>query len=76
MGQLPAEAAESVRHSAAAGLHVADTLGTRGGAALADGVRAAFMDGLSASLVAVCLVVLVAAIGCLFRAPKAPPTSD
>ncbi|GAQ57619.1 MFS transporter [Streptomyces acidiscabies] len=72
---LPPGAAESVRHSAAAGLHVADQLGARG-AALADSVRSAFMDGLSASLIAVCVVVLAAAIGALLRAPKTPPTAD
>ncbi|MER7057021.1 hypothetical protein [Streptomyces sp. NPDC000351] len=49
LDQLPAEAA---RDSAAAGLHVADQLGTRG-AALTDGIRSAFMDGLSTSLIAV-----------------------
>lgn len=72
-GRLPAEASEAVRDSAAAGLQVAGKLGDPG---LADGVRSAFMDGLSASLVAVCLVVLAAAIGCLLRAPKEPPTAD
>ncbi|MEV0743307.1 MFS transporter [Streptomyces sp. NPDC050549] len=75
LNQLPAEASEAARDSAAAGLHVADQLGARG-AALADGVKSAFMDGLSASLIAVSIIVLAAAIGCLFRAPKAPPTSD
>lgn len=73
--RLPAEAAESVRDSAAAGLHTAEEIGPQGDA-LADGVQAAFMDGLSASLVAVCIVVLAAAIGCLFRAPKALPVSE
>ncbi|GCD48217.1 hypothetical protein GKJPGBOP_08013 [Streptomyces paromomycinus] len=34
------------------------------------------MNGLSASLVAVGLIVLAAAIGCLFRAPRTPPASD
>ncbi|WP_416874451.1 MFS transporter [Kitasatospora sp. SC0581] len=75
LDQLPAEAASAARDSAAAGLHVADRLGV-GGAALADGVKAAFMDGLSASLVAVGAIVLAAAVGCLFRAPRTPPTSD
>ncbi|MFF2778888.1 MFS transporter [Streptomyces sp. NPDC058052] len=75
LDQLPAEAAEAARDSAAAGLHVADQLGARG-TALADGVKSAFMDGLSASLVAVGVIVLAAALGCLFRAPKTPPTSD
>ncbi|MGW4912726.1 MFS transporter [Streptomyces sp. NPDC004270] len=73
--QLPAAAAESVQHSAAAGLYVADRLGAQG-PALANGIKSAFMDGLSASLIAVTAVVLAAAIGCLFRAPKAPPTAD
>ena len=43
---------------------------------LAGGVKSAFVDGLSASLIAVRAVVLVAAIGCLFRAPKAPSAAD
>ncbi|MFJ3494416.1 MFS transporter [Streptomyces sp. NPDC086091] len=73
--QLPPGAAHSVRDSAAAGLHVADQLGPRG-AELADGVKDAFMDGLSASLIAVCLVVLVAAVGVLLRAPHTLPTTD
>ncbi|MEU7212636.1 MFS transporter [Streptomyces sp. NPDC044989] len=73
--QLPADAAESVRDSAASGLHVAEQLGARG-ATLADQVKSAFMDGLSASLIAVSVIVLAAAIGCLFRAPKEPPVSD
>ncbi|MFE2352100.1 MFS transporter [Kitasatospora cineracea] len=75
LDQLPAEAATAARDSAAAGLHVAQQLGP-GGAALADGVKAAFMDGLSASLVAVGVIVLAAAVGCLLRAPRTPPTSD
>lgn len=72
--RLPAEAAEPVRDSAAAGLYVADRLGAQG-AAPADGVKTAFMDGLSASLIAVAVIVLAAALGCLLRAPKIPPTS-
>ncbi|MGC0343190.1 hypothetical protein [Streptomyces sp. SLBN-8D4] len=75
VGKLPADAAESVRHSAAAGLHVADHLGAPG-QALADGGKSAFMDGLSASLITVCAVVVVAAVGALPRAPKTPPTAD
>ncbi|MFJ8107826.1 MFS transporter [Streptomyces sp. NPDC096132] len=73
--RLPHDAAENVRDSAAGGLHVAKQLGTQG-KALADSVKSAFMDGLSASLVAVCCVVLAAAIGALLRAPKTPPTTD
>lgn len=34
------------------------------------------MDGLSASLIAVSIVVVAAAIGALLRAPKTPPTAD
>lgn len=75
VAQLPAEAAESVRHSAAAGLHVADRLGARG-TPLADGVKSAFMDGLSASLISVSIVVAAAAIGALPRAPTTPPSTD
>jgi hypothetical protein len=73
--RLPAEAAESVRHSAAAGLHVADQLGARC-TALTDGVRSAFVDGLSASLITVSVLVVAAAIGDLLRTPKTPPTTD
>jgi hypothetical protein len=72
--RLPAGTAESVRDSAAAGLSIAEHLGARG-PALADGVKSAFMDGLSASLIAVSVIVLAAAIGCLFHAPKTPPSS-
>ncbi len=75
LGQLPPDAAEAVRHSAAGGLHVADQAGHQG-PALAAAVKNAFMDGLSASLIAVTLVVMAAALGCLLRAPKTPPTSD
>ncbi|MEU5253682.1 MFS transporter [Streptomyces longwoodensis] len=76
LDRLPAEVAEAARDSAAACLHVADQLGVRG-AALSDGVKSAVMDGLSASLIAISIIIVLAtAIGCLFRAPKTPPTSD
>ena len=68
-------AAASVRHSAAAGLHVAHQLGARG-TALADGVKSAFIDRLSASVIAVSVVVAAAAVGAVLRAPKTPPTAD
>ncbi|MGW7067142.1 MFS transporter [Streptomyces sp. NPDC054855] len=75
LSQLPPDAAESVRQSAAAGLHVAERMGPQG-PALAHSVRDAFMNGLSASLIAVTTVVVVAAVGCLFRAPRQAPSTD
>ncbi|ODR00756.1 multidrug MFS transporter [Mycobacterium sherrisii] len=69
---LPLGAAETVRHSAAGGLAVAGHLGP-GGVALADAVDHAFIDGLSASLVVITVILLVAALGCLLRAPHRLP---
>jgi hypothetical protein len=59
----------------AVGFYVAERLGTQG-KVLAGGVKSGFVDGLSASLFAVRAVVLATAIGCLFRAPKAPSAAD
>jgi EmrB/QacA subfamily drug resistance transporter len=73
--QLPTEAADTVRHSAPGGLYVAERLGTHG-QALAGAVKHAFIDGLSASVIAVCAIVVVAAIGCLFLAPRSLPNQD
>ncbi|MBC3840757.1 MFS transporter [Streptacidiphilus sp. 4-A2] len=73
--QLPADAAEAVRHSPAAGLHVAEQLGTHS-PALGQAVRTAFMNGLSASLTTIAAIVAAAAIGCLLRAPKNPPRTQ
>jgi len=53
LDRLPTEAANAAHDSAAAGLHVADELTVRQGTALLDGIKAAFMDGLIASLIAV-----------------------
>jgi EmrB/QacA subfamily drug resistance transporter len=69
LSALPPDASAAVRDSAATGLDVADRL-EQHGAQLADAVRAAFMDGLSASLVVIGVVVLVAALGVLIRAPR------
>lgn len=69
LSQIPADAANAVRDSAAAGLEVADRMGPSG-AALASTVRAAFMDGLSAALIAVVIPIVATAVGALFRAPR------
>lgn len=74
---LPPEAAEAARESAAGGLAVADRLGAAG-AQLADAVRTAFMDGLSASMIVVAIIVAVAASTCFLFAPRrlSPPVDD
>lgn len=76
LGALPAEAREAVQDSPAAGLHVAAQLGEQAGS-LADAVRLAFMDGLEASLLVICVVLVVSAIGAALRAPRRgePPTA-
>ncbi|WP_433521227.1 MFS transporter [Nocardia pseudovaccinii] len=68
LDQVPPEAAHAVESSAAAGLQVATRLGPQG-EALAGAVRSAFIDGLSASLIAVAVIVAVAALGALLHAP-------
>ncbi|MGW4562047.1 MFS transporter [Streptomyces sp. NPDC004561] len=67
VSRLPQDAAEAVRHSPAGGIHVAVHAGPQG-AALATGVREAFMSGMSAALLAAAVVVAVAACS-LVRAP-------
>ncbi|MGW6117922.1 MFS transporter [Nocardia sp. NPDC055165] len=74
LDQLPPDAAHSVESSTAAGLQVAEHLGGGGGEALAAAVRAAFIDGLSASLIVVAIVVAVAALGALLCAPRTQTT--
>lgn len=69
LAALPGQAATAVRDSAAAGLVAADRIGGSAGAQLADGVRQAFIDGMSASMVTVAVVLVIAAIGCALRAP-------
>ncbi|WP_308297505.1 MFS transporter [Tsukamurella paurometabola] len=66
---LPPEAAEAARESAAGGLAVADRLGAAG-TRLADAVRAAFMDGLSSSMIVVAVIVAVAAVTSVLFAPR------
>jgi hypothetical protein len=66
---LPAQAAESVRDSAAAGLAVAEKLGS---VPLADGVKEAFMSGLTDSLLAISVFLVVAAIANLWGPKKLP----
>ncbi|MEU9131864.1 hypothetical protein AB0D08_27790 [Kitasatospora sp. NPDC048540] len=73
--QLPPQAADSVHDSAAAGLQVAQQAGPQG-PALTQAVQDAFISGLSASLIVVAVIVLAAAIGCLFRAPRQAPNAD
>lgn len=69
LSALPPAALEATKDSAAGGLAVADQIGAQG-ADLAEAVRVAFMDGLSASLVVMSIVLLAAAVGVLVRAPK------
>ncbi|MGW2635235.1 MFS transporter [Streptomyces chattanoogensis] len=73
--QLPPQAAASVHGSAAAGLQVAHQAGSQG-PALEQAVKDAFISGLSASLLVVSVIVLAAAVGCLFRAPCQAPGAD
>lgn len=72
LSALPDEAAETVRDSAPGGLAVAGQLGPDG-VALAGQVKDAFIHGLSASLIAVSVILVVAAIGALLRAPRRLP---
>ncbi|NMO04507.1 MFS transporter [Gordonia sp. TBRC 11910] len=69
LNTLPAEAAETARESAAGGLAVAAHLGPAG-SALADTVRNAFMEGLSASMIVVAIIVAVAAATSFLFAPR------
>ena len=79
--QLPADTAETVRHSAAGGLEVASHLGGRG-LQLADGVRDAFMSGFTDAMGVISAILALAALACLIFAPartrstadEAPPT--
>ncbi|WP_280350222.1 MFS transporter [Nocardia abscessus] len=73
LDQLPPGAAHAVESSAAAGLDVAAQLGPQG-EALTEAVRSAFIDGLSASLIAVSIIVAVAALGALRYAPRTQTT--
>lgn len=75
LSQLPAEAAKAVRDSAAAGLEVATRMGPSG-AELTHTVRTAFMDGLSAALIAVVIPIVLTAIGALLRAPRKSSAQD
>ncbi|MGY0489504.1 hypothetical protein [Streptomyces sp. WG-D5] len=69
LGQLPAEAAESVRHSAAGGLEVATRMGADG-LRLANEVRQAFMTGFTDAMAVVGVILVVAAAACLAFAPR------
>lgn len=77
--RLPAAAAESVRHSAAAGLEVAAKLGPQG-TELAHAVRDSFMNGFTAATAVAAAILTVAALGALLRAPRTlqedVPTSE
>lgn len=70
LAQLPAQAAEAVSDSAAAGLAAAQSLGGPVGGQLGEAVREAFIDGMSASMISIAAVLLVAAIGCAIKAPQ------
>ena len=67
--RLPTDAAEAVRHSAAAGLQVADRIGPQG-KALTHAVRDSFMNGFTAATAIAAAILTVAAIGALLRAPR------
>lgn len=69
LSALPAQARHAVEDSPAAGLHVAEQLGAPQAAQLVSSVQNAFMDGLSASLLVICALLLVAAAGAALRAP-------
>ncbi|MED5801809.1 MFS transporter [Gordonia sp. Z-3] len=73
---LPAQAADAVRDSAAGGLAAAEQLGGPPGAQLGAAVRGAFIDGMSASMISVAVVLFVAALGCALKAPRQQPDSD
>lgn len=70
LSRLPAPARSAIHDSPAAGLHVATQLGGQQAGALAHAVRVAFIDGLSESILVVCAVLVVAAIGAAVRAPR------
>lgn len=75
MSELPVEASDAVRDSAAGGFFVADQLGGDLGARLADGVATAFMDGLSTSLLVVAAAVVLAAVDAALRGPRGAGTA-
>lgn len=70
--RLPAQAAEAVHHSAAAGLQAAAHLGPQG-PQLAQAVRDAFLDGFTAATGVAAAVLALAALGALIRAPHRLP---
>ncbi|MGK8503700.1 hypothetical protein [Nocardia asiatica] len=69
LDQLPPAAAHAVESAAAAGLQVAAQLRPQG-EPLATAVRSAFIDGPSALLIVVAVILALAALGALFRAPR------
>lgn len=71
---LPGNATHLVRQSPAGGLEVARRLGAPG-LGLATHVREAFLHGLAAALIAVAIILAVAALGALVRAPHVTPES-
>ncbi|MEZ5209777.1 MFS transporter [Gordonia sp. (in: high G+C Gram-positive bacteria)] len=75
LSRLPADASKAVRDSAAAGLEVAARMGPSG-AGLTHAVRTAFMDGLSAALIAVVIPIVLTAFGALLRAPRKSAARD
>ncbi len=72
----PEEIVDLVHGSAAAGIMVADRLGGDLGTQLASAVRVAFMEGLRASLLAVAVIVAIAAVAVLVRAPRRDVTTE
>lgn len=70
LDRLPADAAQAVRDSAPAGLKVAEHLPAPIGQQLKDGVQHAFMDGFSAALWIVGVILVVGAALVLLRGPS------
>lgn len=73
-GQLPAQAVEAIRESAAGGIEVTRRLAAAGqvdaAAQLGQVIRVAFIDGLTASLTVIGVVLALAAVAVLIRAPR------
>ncbi|MET8471221.1 MFS transporter [Streptomyces sp. NPDC006422] len=74
IGRLPADAAESVHHSAAGGLEVATRMGADG-LQLANGVRQAFMTGFTDAMAVVGVILVVIAAACMAFAPRRTESS-
>lgn len=72
---LPAEVAEPAGESLAAALQISERLGAQG-AGLADAARAAFIDGLSGSMVAAAILIAAGAVVVATRSPGRAASED